>query len=138
MTKCDFNKVTKQLCWNHTLSWVFSCKFAAYFQNPFFKKHLWMAASGSCRFNLELWQHFTDEITISFLKCYLGKIIQILENNHICNNRIFQYVILTKTILVLLNFNSRTIFFNVCLWYVRNTEDETGISKSSHWINKPS
>ena len=26
----------KQLYWNHTSAWVFSCKFAAYFQNTFF------------------------------------------------------------------------------------------------------
>ena len=36
MPKCDFDKVAKQLYWNHTLVWVFSCKFAAYFQNTFF------------------------------------------------------------------------------------------------------
>ena len=30
MPKCDFNKVAK-----HTSAWVFSCKFAAYFQNTF-------------------------------------------------------------------------------------------------------
>ena len=46
MPKCDFNKVEKQLFWNHTLAWVFSCKFAAYFQNIyFFWEHLWCAAS---------------------------------------------------------------------------------------------
>ena len=33
--KCDFNKVAKQLYSNHTLAWMFSCKFAAYFQNTF-------------------------------------------------------------------------------------------------------
>ena len=33
MSKCDFNKVALQLYWNRTLAWVFSCKFAAYFQN---------------------------------------------------------------------------------------------------------
>ena len=32
MPKCDFNKVGLQLYWNHTLAWVFCCKFAAYFQ----------------------------------------------------------------------------------------------------------
>ena len=36
MPRCDFNKVEKQLFWNHTLAWVFSCKFAAYFQNIYF------------------------------------------------------------------------------------------------------
>ena len=47
MPKCDFNKVAKlkQLYWNRTSAWVFSCKFAAYFQNTFFKEHLWVAAS---------------------------------------------------------------------------------------------
>ena len=25
LPKCDFNKVTKQFYWNHTLAWVFSC-----------------------------------------------------------------------------------------------------------------
>ena len=35
MPKCDFNKVAKQLYWSHTSAWVFSCKFAAYFQNTF-------------------------------------------------------------------------------------------------------
>ena len=28
-------EVAKQLCWNHTSAWVFSCKFTAYFQKPF-------------------------------------------------------------------------------------------------------
>ena len=36
--KCDFNKVALQLYSNHTSAWVFSCKFAAYFQKtPFLK-----------------------------------------------------------------------------------------------------
>ena len=35
MPKCDFNQVAKQLYRNHTLAWVFSRKFAAYFQNTF-------------------------------------------------------------------------------------------------------
>ena len=30
-----------KLLWNHTLRWVFSCKFAAYFQNAFLEEHLW-------------------------------------------------------------------------------------------------
>ena len=35
MPKYDFNKVAKQLYWNHTSAWVFSFKVAAYFQNNF-------------------------------------------------------------------------------------------------------
>ena len=30
MPKCDFNKVAKQLNWNHTWTWVFSSKCASY------------------------------------------------------------------------------------------------------------
>ena len=37
MPKCDFSKVAKQLYWNHTLAWVFPCKFAAYFRNNFLR-----------------------------------------------------------------------------------------------------
>ena len=46
MSKSDFNKFTKQLSWNQTSAWVFSCKFTAYFQNTFPSEHLWRAASG--------------------------------------------------------------------------------------------
>ena len=33
--ECDFNKVALQLYWNYTSARLFSCKFAAYFQNTF-------------------------------------------------------------------------------------------------------
>ena len=45
MPKCDFNKVALQLYLNRTSACVFSCKFAAYFQNTFFQEHLWVVAS---------------------------------------------------------------------------------------------
>ena len=35
MPKCDFNKAALQLYLNHTSTWVFSCKFAAYFRTLF-------------------------------------------------------------------------------------------------------
>ena len=38
MSKCDFIKVAKQFYWNHASVWVFSCKFAAYFQDTFFMR----------------------------------------------------------------------------------------------------
>ena len=39
--KCDFNKVTLQLYWNRTWAWwVFSSKFAVYFQNTFSSRTL--------------------------------------------------------------------------------------------------
>ena len=47
MPKCDFNKVGLKfalyLYRNHTSAWVFSGKFAAYFQNTFSLEHLWVA-----------------------------------------------------------------------------------------------
>ena len=42
MPKCDFKKVAS--------AWVFSCKFAAYFQNIFPSEHLWTAASEFLKF----------------------------------------------------------------------------------------
>ena len=33
--ECDFNKVAKKHYWNRTSALIFSCKFAAYFQNTF-------------------------------------------------------------------------------------------------------
>ena len=43
--KCNLNKVALQLYLNHTSASVFSCKFAAYFQNTFSLEHSWRAAS---------------------------------------------------------------------------------------------
>ena len=37
MPKSDFNEAAKQLYWNETSAWVFSCKFATYFQNTHLK-----------------------------------------------------------------------------------------------------
>ena len=45
ISKWDLNTVALQRYWNHTSAWVFSCKFASYFQNSFFLEHLWTAAS---------------------------------------------------------------------------------------------
>ena len=43
--KRDFNKVAMEPDWNHTLTWMFSSKFAAYFPNTFSEEHLSMAGS---------------------------------------------------------------------------------------------
>ena len=56
MPKWDFNKVAMQHYWNHTSTWVFSCKSAAYFQNTFFEEQLWRAASGLNNFMM----HFVE------------------------------------------------------------------------------
>ena len=36
MRRCDFNKAANQLYWNHSSGWLFSCKFAAHFQEHIF------------------------------------------------------------------------------------------------------
>ena len=48
MPKWDANKVAKQLYWNLTPAWLFSCKFSAYFLyflNTFLQEHLWRTVS---------------------------------------------------------------------------------------------
>ena len=46
MPKIDFNKAAKQPYWNPTSAWVFSCKFATYFQKiTFYIEQLLRAAS---------------------------------------------------------------------------------------------
>ena len=62
MSKCDFNNVAKQLCWNCTSALVFSCKVAAYFQNTFSWKYLWMALLLISAVNL---QCFIENASIS-------------------------------------------------------------------------
>ena len=64
MPKCDFNIVALQLYWNRTSKWVFSCKFAAYFQNTFSSKHLRMAAS----VNLMKWKNWKEKFTMYLQK----------------------------------------------------------------------
>ena len=58
MLKSDFNKVTLQLYWNRTSEWVFSSKFAAYFQNNFKNTSGWQllhdAQFNYYRINLDL------------------------------------------------------------------------------------
>ena len=49
MPKCDINKIALQLYCNRTSAWVFSCKFAAYFQNTFSSEHLWTGASAKSK-----------------------------------------------------------------------------------------
>ena len=42
--KKSCSEKVEQLYWNRTSAWVFSCKFAAYFQNTFSKEQVWTAA----------------------------------------------------------------------------------------------
>ena len=38
---CGFNKFAKQLYWNRTLAWMFSCKLPGYFQDTFLSEQIW-------------------------------------------------------------------------------------------------
>ena len=55
-----------------TSAWVFSCKFAAYFQNTFSKEHLWAAASAFGWRPLD-----TVDSTLFFVppKTFLGQLV---------------------------------------------------------------
>ena len=61
MPKYDFSKAALQLYWNNISAWVFSCKFAAYFQSTF-SEHLWRPATenclGSIKSKVEVSYHF--------------------------------------------------------------------------------
>ena len=72
MLKYDFNKLAKQLYWNHTSAWVLSCKFAIYFQNIFLWEHVWKAAS------------------ISFMIC---ESIRVSENPYSCIFHAMDYLL---------------------------------------------
>ena len=45
MPKCDVNDLEMNFIETHLSAWVFSCKFAAYFQSTLLWGHLWRAAS---------------------------------------------------------------------------------------------
>ena len=89
----DFHKVVKQLYWNHNLACVFSCKFAAYFQNTFFQDHAWRAASEylqstpnkefiACQLMAEL----NYEILIEYLSLTHINIVNLYIINHLNEN----------------------------------------------------
>ena len=57
-----------QLYWNRTSAWMFSCEFAAHFQNTFFKENLWTTASGACKSNIcEIKKHSQVKAIFAFM-----------------------------------------------------------------------
>ena len=78
--KCDLNKVTKQVYWNHTSALVLSCKFAAYFQNNFLQEHPWRAASLSILGSLQNWYSLHQHLCILLLSKLLFKCVSITLN----------------------------------------------------------
>ena len=103
MPKCDFNKVAKQLYWNHTSAWVFSCKFAAYLQNIFSKEHLWMAASvfliSDSPFRFSTVANNQKAFYIAFI-CFSENHLNNCSNNS-CNNKITSSMLFPKLYIVL-------------------------------------
>ena len=74
MLKCDLNKVALQLYRNHTLAQLFSCKFAAYFQNTFSQEHLQRAAPEKIHSSL---------LSIAEAKFILGIIYNAVRNVYV-------------------------------------------------------
>ena len=64
-----------QLYWNCTSAWVFSCKFAAYFQKTFSQEHLWVAASVVSGFKMytKLFMNSTTKNVFKHSKCMRGR-----------------------------------------------------------------
>ena len=82
--KSDFNKVGLQLYWNDTSAWVFSSKFAAYFQNTFSKERLWTATSVSFSFNgtfVSILFERRNTNCLFFLTLFLCKRVFQIRNN---------------------------------------------------------
>ena len=60
---------------NHTLAWVFSCTFTAYFQNIFFHDHLWRTTSDISDQVLLPWEkiepRFFVVVGLGVFSCYV-------------------------------------------------------------------
>ena len=138
MPKCDFSKVALQLYWNHTSTWVFSCKFAAYFLNTFAREHLWGAASEDClskmvlslfcyfglNFEVYCWKFGFKERFFQFFRTNFCKLLVAQTNDTLSLNLTSQfasdliascYVVILLLRLLLL-FLVLTVFFNN-IWY---------------------
>ena len=73
MPKYDFNKVTKQIYWNYTSVWVFSCKFAAYFRMLLNLNYVDVLIPLLYRYstNLTDMTDFADRISISLISLFV-------------------------------------------------------------------
>ena len=81
-----------QLYWNRKWAWVFSCKFAAYFQSTFFKEHLWVAASERCSVKdmfLKIQQNAQENKYLNFAPDVFGEIGKQLHKKVRFNSKIY-------------------------------------------------
>ena len=69
MSKCDFNKVTKQIHWNRISAWQFSSKFAAYLRKPF-PDNTYEQLLLLCDFNIDLVWVYSISISSSLYHCF--------------------------------------------------------------------
>ena len=106
MPKCNFNKVALQLYGNLTLVWMFSCKFAAYFQNTFFQEHLWTTASA---FN----QDFRGEV-VFIISTYCFHSFCVILVIHFCfnycGNKVLHHFSINAAIKNNLSFTAKVLF----------------------------
>ena len=89
--KCDFNKVVLQLYWNRTSAWVFSCKYAAYFQNTFSLENIWRVTSGFYQKSSFIQRHVTWNPRQK-LKLLTGllELLNYVYSNLNCKSRVIQ------------------------------------------------
>ena len=145
MQKCDFNKVAKQLYWNHTSAGLFSCKFAAYFQNSFFIKHLWVAASALLFYDFECLMFniikLQNKLSLNRLNRFslkwafsIGLVLAVEKGWRFCTKRVFSHrsKFPTYSLAPLQNRNYPDSFssskWNFCL--------HVTIHRSSQWSHK--
>ena len=71
-----------------TLAWIFSCKFAAYFQNIFFQEHLWTAASEAfvgvtrCSIDTFKWLEYLVVVGKCFIRLTHIKIFETVQKSY--------------------------------------------------------
>ena len=75
-----------QLQWNCSSAWVFSCKFAAYFQNTFLNEYLWRGTSdalkmGTSKFLSSIFSSDCTKWPVKQLDPPLQRLISIRTNN---------------------------------------------------------
>ena len=79
MSKCDFNKVAKQLYWNLTSTWVFFCEFVC-----IFSEHLFLGTHlDGCFWILQLLVFFQAAFFIYFRNI----LVEIFEKYFFSNNQ---------------------------------------------------
>ena len=72
--------------WNLTSAWVFSCKFAAYFQNTFSQEHLWVVASVEYKPPMQL--TFSNNIIVSSKEIFSKDFKNTIQKNEFYHEKL--------------------------------------------------